>query len=63
MVKGTRNVKSEGIYMKKPRATGQKVRCCKCDEFKSEGNQGLCGRFGWLIDLELARHQKLCHFG
>ena len=63
MAKGARNVKSEGIYMKKPRLTGAKVRCYKCDDFKSEGNQGLCAKFGWLIDSELAKHQKLCHFG
>jgi len=49
--------------MKKPRLARKKVRCYKCRDFKSESNQGLCKKFGWLIDSELARHQRLCHFG
>ncbi len=63
MVKGTHNVKKKLFLTRKARAVGKKVRCWKCGDFKPEGNQGLCGKFGWLIDSELAKHQKLCHFG
>lgn len=63
MVKGTLNDKSEVFDNKIASISGKKVRCYKCREFKSESVNGVCRKFGWLIDLSLARHQRLCHFG
>jgi hypothetical protein len=63
MVKGDRNIKNGHFEKKGSTLTAKKVRCYKCTNFRVEGNYGFCERFGWLVDLTLARHQRLCHYG